>query len=230
MPWTAGQTYHYRITLTDPSGNVTNTGDYIYRPTTTVSVITAARAAQNPVTSTSIALSALGSVPQGESALTYTWSASGPAAVTFGVNGTNAAKNTVASFSRPGSYSIQVMIADGLGNRAASVAGITVNQTPNQVLISPSSAALKANQTQQFTASVLDQFGSSFSQAAITWTATGGGTLSSTGLYTAGSTTGGPFTYFRDGIWCDRLRSSGYRVGTDTANDTSEPAPVLFSG
>ena len=56
------------------------------------------------------------------------------------------------------------------------------------VTISPTSATLQPGQTQQFTATVTGT-----SNTAVTWTATGG-TISSTGLYTAGSTAGSNFS------------------------------------
>jgi len=56
-----------------------------------------------------------------------------------------------------------------------------------QVTISPTSKTLQAGQTQQFTATVTGS-----SNTAVTWTATGG-TISNTGLYTAGSTAGSNF-------------------------------------
>src|SRR6478752_3126568 len=67
-------------------------------------IATPAAASANPVTATSTALSVLGADDAGESALVYTWATSGtpPAAVSFSVNGSNAAKNTVATFGKAG--------------------------------------------------------------------------------------------------------------------------------
>jgi len=47
--------------------------------------------------------------------LTYTWSVTGtpPASVSFSANGTNAAKNTVATFAAAGTYNLLATIADG---------------------------------------------------------------------------------------------------------------------
>ena len=57
-----------------------------------------------PVTGTTTVLSVLGADDGGEANLTYTWVATGtpPAPVSFSVNGTNASKNTTATFPRPG--------------------------------------------------------------------------------------------------------------------------------
>src|SRR5207253_7840925 len=67
-------------------------------------VATAAAASPNPVTGTTTNLSGLGADDGGEANLTYTWATTGtpPAAVTFSANGTNAAKNVVATLDREG--------------------------------------------------------------------------------------------------------------------------------
>src|SRR5439155_3064480 len=62
--------------------------------------------ATSPVTGTTATASVSGSAPAGESTLTYTWSATGPAPVVFTPNGTNAAKNTTATYAAPGSYTL----------------------------------------------------------------------------------------------------------------------------
>jgi beta-glucanase (GH16 family) len=58
------------------------------------------------------------------------------------------------------------------------------------IVVTPSTATVNVGATQQFTAQGKDQFGNNMS-ATITWNVTGGGTISSTGLFTA-TTTGGP--------------------------------------
>ena len=68
-----------------------------------LTVATPAQAAANPVTGTSVGLSVLGQENGSDSGLTYTWSSSGPAGVTFSANGTNSAKNTTAAFVQAGS-------------------------------------------------------------------------------------------------------------------------------
>jgi hypothetical protein len=74
-----------------------------------------ARAASTqPVTSWGgAALSVLGSDDAGEATLRYAWTlVAGPGGVTFDANGTNAAKATVARFTRPGTYTLRVTITD----------------------------------------------------------------------------------------------------------------------
>ena len=97
----------------------------------------------------------------GESNLSYTWSTTGspPAAVSFSANGTNAAKNTTATFTKPGNYSFFVTIADHGGLSTTSSVNVTVNLTATS--ISVQSGSLAANGTVTFTAVANDQFGNS---------------------------------------------------------------------
>ena len=155
-------------------------------------VATAAAASPNPVTGTTTSLSVLGADDGGEAALTYTWSAAGPSPVSFSPNGTNAAKSSTAAFSAAGSYSITATITDGGGLTATSSVGVTVQQTLT-IAVSPSSARLNPGATQQFSATATDQFGGSM-PATFAWSASGGGTIDATGLFTAGANPGGPFT------------------------------------
>jgi hypothetical protein len=156
----------------------------------------AALATPNPVVGTTTALSVLGADDGGEAALKYTWSATGPAAVTFSTNGSNAAKNCTATFTKAGSYSVQAVIQDAGGLTATSSVAVTVNQTLTTIVVSPATASVQVSTTRQFTASAADQFGATISPApTFTWTVSGGGTIGSgTGLFTAGTTAGGPFT------------------------------------
>lgn len=119
------------------AGGATASGSNIYRvryvgsaggavPT----VATPAAATPNPVVSGATAnLSVLGADDGGEAALTYTWGVIGnpPAPVLFNVNGTNAAKNSVASFSANGTYSLYVSIRDAGGQ--AVISNVVVNVT-----------------------------------------------------------------------------------------------------
>lgn len=94
-------------------------------------VAAAAAATPNPATHGSAALSVIGADNAGEANLLYTWAATGtpPAPVGFGANGTNAAKNTSATFSQAGAYSITVTITNAAGLSATSSVAVTVNQT-----------------------------------------------------------------------------------------------------
>jgi hypothetical protein len=79
-------------------------------------------AATQPVTSWGGAVvSVLGSDDVGEATIRYVWAAvAGPASVTFDANGTNAAKDTVARFTRPGTYALRVTITDVSGQSTTS--------------------------------------------------------------------------------------------------------------
>ena len=155
-------------------------------------VATPASASPNPVTSSTTNLSVLGADDGGEASLTYTWSATGPAAVTYSLNGTNAAKNATATFTAAGSYTFTCTITDAGGLTTTSSTNVTVDQTLTSISVSPASATVNTNATQQFTATANDQFGAALTaQPAFTWSvATGGGTIAATGLYTAPATAG----------------------------------------
>ena len=153
-------------------------------------VATAAAATPNPVTGATCNLSVLGADDAGESNLTYTWAATGtpPAAVTFSLNGSNAAKNTQATFSKAGNYAFQVTITDAGGLTATSSVNVTVSQTLTSISVAPTSINLHAGAVQQFTATAEDQFGTALAvQPTFTWTASAG-TISAGGLLTAPDT------------------------------------------
>ena len=102
----------------------------------------AAAATPSTVTGTTTALSVLGAdIDPDEGNLTYTWAAttlpSGAAAPTFIANGTNAAKNTTATFSAAGTYVFTVTIADPGGLSVTSNVSVTVNQTLTSITVSP---------------------------------------------------------------------------------------------
>ncbi len=88
----------------------------------------AASATPNPVSGATTALSVLGADDGGEANLTYTWSCSGPAGVTFSVDGPNKAKNTTATFPSAGRYRFLVTIADAGGLAATSSIVVTVTR------------------------------------------------------------------------------------------------------
>ena len=150
----------------------------------TPTVAAAAAASPSMVTGKTTNLSVLGADAAGESSLNYTWSATGPAAVAFSVNGTNAAKNTTATFTKPGTYSFTVTMIDALGQTTTSTVNVTVNQTP-AITVSPGPLNMAANGTQTFSVAAVDQFGTTLNLAPWTWSATSGTINSSTGAYTS---------------------------------------------
>src|SRR5207302_7482961 len=94
-------------------------------------------------------LSVLGAAGGGEGFLTYAWAATaGPAAVGFSANGTNAAKNSTATFTQAGTYTLQVTVADEDGLTSTSAVVVTVQQHATSVAVSPASATVDPNATQ----------------------------------------------------------------------------------
>jgi VCBS repeat-containing protein len=151
-------------------------------------VAAAASATPNPVTGKTTALSVLGADAVGEANLTYTWATTGtpPAAVSFSANGTNAAKNTTATFSKAGTYNFTVTITNSAALATTSTVSVTVNQLLTTLVVSPSSITLNENTTKQFTAIGYDQFDVVMAtQPALTWSNTGVGSIDAGGLYTA---------------------------------------------
>jgi fibronectin type 3 domain-containing protein len=191
--------YTFQVSITDPAG-LTSTSSVtvtvIDQPPT---VAAPAAASLNPVTGTAASLSALGADDTGESSLTYTWSVqSEPAGAMnpmFSANGTNAAKNTTATFYQAGSYTFQATITDPAGLTTTSSVTIAVNQTATSLDINPENATLPDNAGQQFIASACDQFGSAMaSQPSFSWSLDGIGTLDATGMYSAPTSGSGSAT------------------------------------
>lgn len=159
-------------------------------------IVTNAVATPSIVSSFTTNLSVTASDDAAESALTYSWSASGGTVqrpVSFSVNGTNAAKNTTATFTVAGNYTFNVTARDADGLTASSAVDVTVNQTATSLNVSPSTVTLPKDTTQLFGAIVNDQFGDPLlTQPPVSWT-TSGGSIDTNGLLTA-TTVGGPFS------------------------------------
>jgi hypothetical protein len=155
-------------------------------------VAQAASASPSPVTGATTNLNVLGADAAGASSLTYTWAVTsapaGAATPTFSSNGSNASQNTTATFHRAGTYTFQVTITDPSGLTAVSSVTVTVVQTPTSLSLTPATVTLADGAKQQFTATAFDQFGQALAaQPTFTWQVigSGGGTISSAGLYTA---------------------------------------------
>jgi hypothetical protein len=158
-------------------------------------VATAAAASPNPVTGNTMSLSVLGADDGGEANLTYTWSSSGPAAVTFSANGDNAAKNTTATLTQAGSYQFVVTITDSGGLSTTSSVTVTVQQKITTIVVTPATATVVVRHKLQFSATAFDQFGAALViQPAFAWSVTGRGSITNTGLYAAPNKAGGPYT------------------------------------
>ncbi|HEX2756010.1 MAG TPA: hypothetical protein VHM48_11130, partial [Candidatus Limnocylindrales bacterium] len=89
------------------------------------------------------------------------------------------------------------------------------------ITVAPANVLVQAGTTQQFTATGVDQFGQPLSpQPPFTWSVSGGGTISNGGLFTAGSTGGGPFMM---------TATSGSMSGTASVTVTSLVADFSLS-
>ena len=155
----------------------------------TLSVVTAAAASPSPATGNTINLSVLGADSNGESAVSYTWSATtlpAGATATYSPNGTNAAKQSTVTVTKPGSYTFLATLSDG---EAAVTSSVTVTVVQTLTTIAAANPTVAGGGTTQFAAA--DQFGTPLAATAVTWSATGG-TISTAGLFTAGQT-GGTF-------------------------------------
>jgi PKD repeat protein len=228
--YNAAGTYTATVTVSDgkggsASGSVTVTVNPPANQAPTVA--TAAKATPSPATGTTTVLSVLGADDGGEAALTYTWATTGtpPAAVSFSPNGTNAAKNSTATFTKAGSYSFQVTIKDAGNLTVTSSVNVIVNQTLTTITVAPTSASVNTGATQQFTATAKDQFGTNLTtQPTFSWTVSGGGTISSSGLFTAGTTAGGPYTVTAASGGKSGTASVTVTVAVVTPTITTQPA------
>ncbi len=186
----------YSMTVLDlASQGATGSGPAISAP---------AVAAPDPVLGTTADVSVSAIEIGGGSPLDYTWSAveSSPASVIFRPNGTTAAAQTVATFSGPGSYTIDVVVEDNGGETAFSTVNVTVDPTLESISISPGQVVLAAGDSQQFAARALDQFGNAMAMPReLTWSIEGGvGTIDAgNGLYLAPGTGGSAVVEASDG-------------------------------
>jgi hypothetical protein len=212
------------FTVTASSGAINGTAQVtVTAANQPPTVATPAAANPSPTLGTTTALSVLGADDGGEAALTYTWSTTGspPAAVTFSANGTNAAKNAVATFTKAGDYSFQVVIKDAANLTVTSPVNVTVVPTLTSIVVTPATASVVNGNTQTFTATARDQFATALTmQPGFTWMVSGGGTINvNSGLFTA-TTVGGPFTV---------TATSGAVNGTAQVTVTSSGSTVTLS-
>jgi len=158
--------------------------------------ISAIDATPATVTGTFTDLAVTATDDAGEGALTYAWSYTGgtfQTPVSFSQNGTNAAKNTRATFTGAGVYSFTVTVTDAQGLTAVNSVDVTVDLVAASIAVTPAASSIVYGGTQSFVATELDQFGGAMSvQPACEWSSTGGGSIDANGLFTATST-GGPY-------------------------------------
>ncbi len=221
------------------NGNGSTSGDRAGFSTLTITITggtTAPRIATPPtatpetVTTTTTRISVVGADDQPEAALTYTWSlASGPGAVTFAPNGTNAAKQTTATFTRAGEHVVRVLATDAQGQSAASTVRIVVQSTLTGIAVTPQAGEVKPGDVLQFSARAQDQFGSTLmTPSTFTWSVTGGGAIASTGRFVAGTRLGGPHVV--QAVAAGRSGAGQVRVVEQvTVADVTPPSVTLVS-
>jgi len=107
--------------------------------------------------------------------------------------GTITGSGASATYTAPATAGPHTVTATSVANTSAfASAGVTVTAAPITVSVNPTSASLLTNGTQQFTATVQNT-----SNTGVTWTVDGSssgsptsGTITASGLYTAGTSTG----------------------------------------
>jgi len=123
----------------------------------------------------------------------------------FSANGTNAAKTATATFFQAGTYTLLVTITDSSNNTTTSTVTAVVTQNVTRMYVQPPNSTVVPTGTIQYSISnVLDQFSNPIASPAITWSVTGGGSISSSGLFTAST----------DGTFSVTATSGGYIATT----------------
>jgi hypothetical protein len=128
----------------------------------------------------------------GSGTLTYSWdavSAAGP--VTYSANDSSSASSTTASFLAAGNYTFRARVTDGNGLPTTATVGVTVSAGPGTMVVTPYEVQLGGGQTARFQADAWDQLGNPIAVSPA-WSAGVGGSIDSTGLFTA-TTAGGPY-------------------------------------
>lgn len=174
------------------------------------------------VRTTSTNLSVAADDDGGEGSLTYTWAVTnGPHPVFFTTNASNAAKAATAEFEGSGDYQISVSARDAQGLTTSSELNVRVLQTASGVFVSPAAVTLSVGSSQAFSASLLDQFSVAMATqpSSFTWSKSGGGTISSTGVFTA-TAVGGPYLI---------TAASGGFSNSASVSVTPAPASVVLS-
>ncbi len=176
-------------------------------------------ATPNPVTGATTQLSVLADDDMGEAQLTYAWTAvQPPAAVAFSASGTNAAKDTVATFTKVGTYNLQVEVTDAQGLSASGFVTVVVQGGGlATVTLAPQGASVAVGKTLQFSAQGQDLTGAAVATSSCTWAVSANGTIDGGGLFTANAVGGFDVTATCDGV-------------TGTAHGTVTPVDLNTGG
>jgi ABC-type uncharacterized transport system auxiliary subunit len=206
VKWSDGQSHASTVTFTPSGGTMTTGGLYTAGsvlgtflvvatcscgPSDTATVVVGPTATAPTLTALvinppSVALPAAGSQ---QFAVTASWSdgsSTAPAVTWTATGGTITTSGLYTAGSTPGAYQV---IAVQTGGSKADTSAVTISPpTLTQLVLNPSSVSLLIGGTQQFTVAGSWSDGSS-TPPQVTWTAAGG-TITTGGLYTAGSTAG----------------------------------------
>jgi hypothetical protein len=130
----------------------------------------------------------------GSPGLRYTWTAihlpAGAKMPSFNRNGTNAAQNIIARFTKAGGYVLRCEVKNAAGNAATTDIAVNVLQTATTLKLSPAHPIVSVGKSVTLSATEYDQFGHPLAnQPSPTFTlAQGSDTLNhTTGLFTAQS-------------------------------------------
>lgn len=183
---TAGS-YNVRLTVTDNEGatRCANTMIYVIAPP-----VPMAPTITSPLTATTMA----------GMSFSYAITASGSTPMTFGASGLPAGLTVNGAYIAgtpmiPGTYSVAVTAGNAYGTDTKTLVLIVESPVVTIINVIPSTAEVRPNTIQQFTATAKDQFGNVIAeQPAFAWSVSGGGTIDASGLFRAGATAGGPHT------------------------------------
>jgi hypothetical protein len=176
--YTAGNTSGtYRVIARAANGMADTSSVTVAAPTITSVTLTPATAALQTGQAQQFSVSASLSNGSTQTNPSVTYSVTGGTMTTGGLY---TAGSTTGSFH---------VIATATGGAADTCAVTITTALITAIVVTPASATVTTGQTRQFTASATLSNGGTQPNPAVTWSATGG-TISGSGLYTAGSTTG----------------------------------------
>jgi hypothetical protein len=241
-----GQTRQFSATVTGSSntavtwtatGGTVSSGGLFTAGTTTGSnfIVTATSAADStktasasviiqpaPVVSVTVSPTSATLLPGATQQFTATVTGSSNTAVTWTATGGNVSSSGLfTAGTTTGGFAVTATsVADATKTASASV---TIQPAPVvSVTVSPTSATVQSGATQQFTATVTGS-----SNTAVTWTATGG-TISSSGLFTAGQSAGN-FSVTAKSV-ADTSKTGTASVHINTTTTAFPPVPRMFDG
>ncbi len=181
----------------DESVQTIKSFDFTGTPQVVPPTITAAASSSPSPISAKTGTLTVGASSNENGTLSYAWSVvhvpSGAKTPTLTPSGSNSSPSTAVTYYKAGTYVFRVTVTDSNGGSSVSDVAVVVKQTASSIKIAPHAKVIAKKATQQFTASVLDQFKHPLAtQPALTFAiVTGGGSINaSTGLYSAGATAG----------------------------------------